>query len=398
MPLKTIFIFAYYSYKDPVFQSAVLPYFLNFPDKEKFKFVLLTFEQKEFELSEDECVTVASYLESYNIMWHKRTWHSGRFKFVKKAYDFVTSLFVSISLILKYKADFIYSEGFPGAIITHFLSGLTGRKHIVHTFEPHADYMIESGVWNEASWEAKLIKSMQDRIAKKAFAILTATQAMIDIYKEKCPRTRFYRVPSCVDLDLFRFDIEARNTLRTKFDIGEHQTLMVYLGKLDGMYWEQELFDFFAVMESSTQIDFKFLIITREDKAKYEHLLNEKMIWLSASREEVPKLLSAADVAVCGIRNIPSRRFSSPIKNGEYWAMGLKTVIPVGISDDYLFAEQEKIGWILPTVDDNGYRKVLSELEQDLDLKQKSARARNFVEKDRSITVYQDLYKDIFSK
>lgn len=396
MPLKTVFIFAYYSYKDPVFQSAVLPYFLNFPEKEKFRFVLLTFVQKEFKLTENEIKEIKQELKEHNIIWYKRTWHSGKFKLLKKVYDFIIGLVFSFFLVMRYNAKFIYSEGFPGAIITHFLMRITGRKHIVHTFEPHADYMLESGVWNNNSWEYKLIQSMQDRIAKKAFAILTATQAMIDIYKVKCLDTKFFRVPSCVDLDLFRIDIEARNTLRSSFGVRENETLMVYLGKLDGMYWEQELFDFFAVMETSKQINFKFLIITREDKSKYEHLLNDKMIWLSAERDEVPKLLSAADLAICGIRNIASRRFSSPIKNGEYWAMGLKTIIPVGISDDYLYAEKEKIGWVLQTVDDNGYRNVLTELEQDLSLNQKSKKARDFVEKDRSIAVYQNMYKNIF--
>jgi len=156
--MKTIFIFAYYSYKDPVFQSAVLPYFTDFPEKEKFRFVLLTFEQRQHRLSAQAQKKIKEELKHHRIFWQHAYWHSGRFKPLKKAFDFLWGITLSIYLILRNNADIIYSEGFPGAIIGHYLSLLTGKKHIVHTFEPHADYMIESGIWSADSWEARLIK------------------------------------------------------------------------------------------------------------------------------------------------------------------------------------------------------------------------------------------------
>lgn len=398
--MKTIFIFAYYSYKDPVFQSAVLPYFENFPDKEKFRFILLTFEQDQYKVTASERAEIKDEFTQDHIIWHQTKWHSGRFKQIKKIFDFCWSLILSTILVIRYNPRFIYSEGFPGAIISHYLCKITGRKHIVHTFEPHADYMIESGVWQEKDWEAKLIKKTQLQIAQNSHAILTGTQKLIDKYEHLCPNTLFYRVPSCVDSDLFQFDPHTRKRNRSAWGISHETLLLVYLGKFGGMYWQEELFDFFDIIKATLGRPAQLLIVSKDDPSPFKHRIDDTVIWISATKKEVPGLLSSADFGICGIHNIPSRRYSSPIKNGEYWACGLPVVVPFGMSDDFLMTREKGIGIIIEDTSVSSLKKASFEIKKWIssnDSEEVRKRCRNFALEDRSVAKYKKLYLQIFN-
>lgn len=347
--MRTIFVFAYYSIKDPIFQSAVLPYLKLM--RGEMQFVLLTWEQEQFNLEEDELNEVKSDLAAYGIIWRSTKWHSGIFKMPKKIYDFAKGLLISWRLIVKYRADKIYSEGFPGAIIGHFLSKATGIKHVIHTFEPHADYMVEAGVWTRRSWEYRFLKKMEIPVALHADCIITATEGYKNVLLSDGVKN-IQVIPSCIDPNLFHFMPNERYRIRKSLKIEEGQIAIVYLGKIGGMYMDDEIFAFFKNCLDINFDKFTFLLLTNEpleaiDKylAKY-NIPKEKILikWLPG--KEVPAYLSAADVGFCGIKPIPSRRFSSPIKNGEYWACGLPILIPKGISDDYIISQEEKIGFV----------------------------------------------------
>lgn len=407
MNKRHVLIFAYYSFRDPVFQSAVLPYFLQFPQKEQYQFVLLTFEQEKYVLSENEKLVVKHSLAEQNIVWIEKKWHSGRFKVFKKIYDLFAGITSTLRLVRRYKVSAIYSEGFPGAVIAHFIAKFSGKPHIVHTFEPHTDYMVESGVWRPTSWEAATLKKFEAVVAKGACAIMTATQAYVEKWK-LITTAKIYRVPSCVDLDHFQYDQKGRNKIRQRFNVKENEIVVVYLGKLGGMYVEHELIQVFAAFNKQKESGstYRFMVLTPEDTEKVYKLIEgsgirkDQFIIASLVRDEVPAYLSAADIAFCGIRPIPSRRYSSPIKNGEYWACGLPVIIPDGISDDYLLAEKHRIGWRLQNFSEHAIDRTIGVVVKDWNFSKKEEfikRARGFVEKDRSVEVFQQLYHQIFT-
>lgn len=402
---KTIFIFAYYSFKDPVFQSAVLPYFTDFPEKEQFQFVLLNFEQRQYKTTTEDRNTIRLKLASHNILWYTTTWHSGRFKLIKKAFDFLWGIAFSMFLIIRYKAEIIYSEGFPGAIIAHFIAKLSFRKHIVHTFEPHADYMVEAGVWTNHSWETRLIRKLEIIVAKNCSAVMTATDAMVrKLTLELGTSEKLHRVPSCVDLITFNFHEDSRKQLRTKHGLEDHDILIAYMGKLDGMYMNEEIFRFFSICQNSSK-RYHFWIITPEDHAPIEQsfekagIPKDNYLIKTLSRNEIAAYLSASDLGFVAIRQYASNIYRSPIKDGEYWACGLPVIIPKGISDDWIFAKENNLGIILDDTSDISFEKTLSEIDKWFAQEDKELirqRCRSFVEEDRSVEVYKMLYKNLF--
>lgn len=396
MKNKTIFIFAYYSYNDPVFQSAVLPYFTNLK-KHHFDLVLLTWEQKQFKQSKSEKAQTHNFLKSQNIIWYNTTWHSGRFKLIKKGLDVSWGLIFSIYIILKHNVNIIYSEGFPGAIIGHLLSLISRKKHVIHTFEPHADAMIEAGVWRSNSWEAQILKYFEKKIAIKASLIITATQKMIEVIKVWGTNSQFLRAPSCVDIEKFTFSKSSRLSLREHYKIKDDECIIIYLGKLGGMYMEEEIFEFFSYCQQNSSMKFKFWILSIEPVEKIENLFkshnipSEKYLIKSVKRDDVYKYLSAADIGLVAVRPKPSRRFCSPIKDGEYWACGLPIIIPKGISDDFQYAEKYNIGAVFERPNIEGYKGALNWIEENYhNFSLIRTQAREFVLKDRSVTVYKN--------
>lgn len=407
MKVKTIFIFAYYSFQDPIFQSAVLPYFKGLGERSELRFVILTFEQQKYKMSSVQIDITRNELKKEQIRWFYKNWHSGKFKIVKKVFDFFNGILYSTYLIMKYKPAAIYSEGFPGAIIGHHLSRLFNLPHLIHTFEPHTDYMVEAGVWSEKSWEARLLRKYEMRVAKGASYIFTATNAMIEKLKSLNIKSKIYRVPSCVDLSLFNFSQIDRLKIRRKYAIQGSDCVITYLGKFGGMYMEEEIFDFFKICEEYGKINFKYFIITPDSHEgifnyiESKNLDKSKFIVMTLQRNEISKFLSASDFGLVPVRQNPGKRYCSPIKDGEYWACGLPILIPKGISDDYIFARQYNIGLVIKDMDRESLEIVLQNMEVWLKIKNKDEvvkDCRDFVVKDRSIQKYKNLYREIFSK
>ncbi len=393
--MNTIFVFAYYSYKDPVFQSAVLPYLKIVKDK-NLRFILLTWEQKQYILSENEVRDIKRSLLKDNIIWKRTNWHSGKLKLFKKIFDFTKGLILSVFLIFKYKVKKIYSEGFPGGIIGHYLSKLSGKPHIIHTFEPHADYMKDARVWSESSWEYKLLKKLEIPIANHCEHIITATSAYKNILIERKIGTNIHVIPSCINMDDYYCDNEARLQIRSELNIKEDQIVIVYLGKIGGMYMEEELFTFFQHCLNLNPDRIQFLLFTNYPQALIGQKLNEfnipqnKIHSKYLHKEEVSKFLSAADIGFCGVRPIPNQRFSSPIKNGEYWACGLPTIIPNGVSDDYITVEKEGIGLTFNKIDEISLDNI-----NDL-LKISRTKIRGIALRERNINSYINKLNVIF--
>lgn len=405
MKKNTILIFAYYSFYDPVFQSAVLPYFREFPGKKDFHFVLITFEQKKYRTSEQQRADIKEELQKQNITWYNVNWHSGSFKVLKKLFDFIVGICFTAYLIIKYKVNIIYSEAFPGAIISHFLSRFFRVPHIVHSFEPHTDYMVEAGVWSEKSWEAVLLKTYEKKIALKCYAIFTATGKMIERLRQAGVKCIIEKVPSCVDINHFKYRPDKREAIRNSLGIKDEECVIVYLGKFGGMYLDSEVFDFYAYCLKYSRLQFRLLIFTPDDYGIVKEFIREKELDESLfvigtlKKEDIPSYLSAADFGLVPVRQKPSKRFCSPIKDGEYWACGLPIIIPEGISDDYIYAEQYGIGISVKDFTDKSLIEVVKQIDDWMANKSREDvryKARKFVEQDRNVEHYKLLYRKVF--
>jgi hypothetical protein len=157
-------------------------------------------------------------------------------------------------------------------------------------------------------------------------------------------------VPCTVPLETFRFSPEARAEVRARLQVPADAVVGVYAGKFGGIYYEAEAFDVFRKGFEFWPDRFFLILLTSnsqeyvQDHLKRAGLNPERVFTTLAPHAEVPSYLSAADFGYNLFKPNLSKRFTSPIKNGEYWASGLPILLPPNIGDDSDIIIREGLG------------------------------------------------------
>ncbi|UXP32946.1 hypothetical protein N6H18_03120 [Reichenbachiella agarivorans] len=347
-----ILVFIYNSYRDPLFQNLLLRYIKTLSENGCYRFDLITFEQPEYALTAEETQQEKKELEDYNIYWHPRKFHTGRFLLIKKAIDVITTFFLVFSIKLKYKTQYIFAFANVAAAISVIFTRLLNLKLVIYSYEPHSDFMVELGLWQKSSWNYLILNSLEKMAARHASDIMTGTIHMVEKLKAEGIKAKVYRAPTAVDSGTFYFKPEARYELRKSLDVHD-KTVYIYPGKLGGLYYEREIINLFAALYAHDDHAF-FLIATNYDHDKIVTWMKEENIPQSAYHlrpfipsSQMPDYLSAADMGIVAIPPTPSQKFRSPTKVAEYLLCGLPYIVCKGISEDDTIAKEHKVGIVL---------------------------------------------------
>lgn len=371
-----VFVFAYYSIKDPVFVSATLNYLIEASKlDESLEFYLLTFEHSGFSIPDDEIRLIEQELADTKIYWNRSKWRTagGLIKPLVKMYDLLMGIWLGKKIVNRNKCEMIFSEGVVGASIAYFISKITGKPHLIHSFEPHADSMKEGKVWNSSSWEYRLLRNFEKRLARTATTLITSTKAYKSVINTWGSVAKTYVIPSCVQTKEFHFFPESRVRIRQEHSIQEDEVVLVYLGKFGGMYMEEELFQFFKNCESAKKLSLRYWIFSGDDtnwicdQFEQHHIPKSKIFVKRLNKGDIPHYLSAADIGVVAVRPLPSKRYCSPIKTGEYWACGLPIIVPIGVGDESdMVKENPRFGLSIEKLQDYHLEKRLTRIDDPI--------------------------------
>ena len=277
----------------------------------------------------------------------------------------------------------------------------------IDSFEPHAEAMVENGEWSTNGIKNRFLFFMEKLEAKMANNLILAAPGMIKYIREKykVEREKYYVKPACVDLDKFSANAVKDKDLLARFNLKD-KIVGVYAGKFGGMYLEDETFGFIKSCQNYWGIDkFRFIILSSVS----EEYIGKKSIEFSISNgviiklfvpySKVEKYIGLADFGICPIKPVPSKKFCTPIKNGEYWALGLPIVIPPNISIDSDIIMQHNAGAILQSFDDKGYLSAIKQIDVILTSKARMDiydRIRPLAEKYRSFNIAEKVYTAIY--
>jgi len=210
-----------------------------------------------------------------------------------------------------------------------------------------------------------------------------------------------------VDLSLFRFNDEQRDSLRKELGLGDRFTF-VYSGSLDGWYLTEEMADFFASVVRKEN-DAHLLWLTTGSHARVRQLMSARAISenhfsvRAVTPKEIPSYLAVGDVGISFIKRCLSKLASSPTKNGEYLACGLPIVINSGIGDSDALANESPATLIDDFHEEdferawNAIKKVMT--DRDVKTKARAAAERIFdletVGAERYARLYDTLLQDL---
>jgi glycosyltransferase involved in cell wall biosynthesis len=208
--------------------------------------------------------------------------------------------------------------------------------------------------------------------------------------------------PACVNLQQF-FPHEKNAALLKELGL-DNKIVCVYAGKLGGIYLKDEVFNFIKACSDYWENNFRFLMLTNATKEeinseiKKAGIPDDVVISKFVFHHEIAEYLSLGDFAINPVKPVPTKRYCTSIKDGEYWAMGLPVIISPNISDDSAIIEKEKTGVILdfsnPGEINSAIVKIEEILKNQAGLKNK---IRSIAEKFRSFEIAENIYKEIYS-
>ena len=205
------------------------------------------------------------------------------------------------------------------------------KRHVipyyVESFEPHAKYMVESGIWRRYGFKYLVQQNWEKTIKRTATRLITVSEGYARwlIENEQISPDRLRTVPCWVDKETFHFDPQDRKITRDSLDVRD-SLVCVYLGQFGGLYYDVEAFNALTIIRDTIQCDVHFLLLTPDNENRIKRALDQqglresKYSLLYVDHTDIPGYLSAADFAVSFHRSNPMAFSFSPIKYGEYWS------------------------------------------------------------------------------
>jgi glycosyltransferase involved in cell wall biosynthesis len=289
----------------------------------------------------------------------------------------------------------------PGGAIAWPISVLSRKALVLDSFEPHAESMLEAGVWKKNSLSFRLLFLIEKLQLQRAQEVICAAEGMIEHSKKVygISKKRYFVKPAGVDLDLFNPDTCALPS--EKLDLKNQ--VCVYAGKFGGIYLTKEVFNFFKVAFEYWKNDFTVVLLSHHSTHEIRNFCNDSGLpescirLICASHRDMPAYLTLADFAITPVKPIPSKRYCSPIKDGEYWAMGLPVIITKNISDDSKIIQDNKIGYVLNDFSESEYLLALKTIEKLAETDSIRQKIRGIAIKQRDFENAKVIYHTIYA-
>ena len=273
--------------------------------------------------------------------------------------------------VAAFRPDFILARGAPAGALAYLVWQKSKLPFYVESFEPHAAYMLESGVWRSYDPRYLFQRHWEKRQKQLAQGLMpVAENYRRQLIQEGVPAERVATVPCSVDASQFAYSAAARQQVRQRLGWAAASVVGIYVGKFGGIYYDQEAFRVFRAAADHFGPDFQLIVLTPEPAAGVQARLAaaglpaEQAFVTKAQHEEVPAYLSAADFAFATIKPAPCRLFCSAIKIGEYWANGLPVLLTPGVGDDSAIAEVERGGAVFDLTQPGSLEQALTAIGQ----------------------------------
>lgn len=364
----------------------------------------MTNEQGAYKLSKKELKDINCELLKDNI---KLITFSFRYNFFVKLFSLAWSFFFLVCLIRYSNIRTIHAFCTPAGALAYLLSLITGKRLVIDSYEPHAESMVENGTWSENSLKFKILFYLEKKMSERADSVIAATYGMRDYALDKygVVFSKYYVKPACVDLSLFSYEQKKDPSLVEELGL-RGKRVIVYAGKFGGIYLEKDAFDFFREAQLFYGDILKIVLLTGHKIEEVSKLckgseVDEKgLIVRFVPHHDVPRYMGLADIAFTPVKPVPTKRYCTPIKDGEYWALGLPIIITENISDDSDIIFKGGVGALIIPGDANSYRKALNHVEGIINLtspEELYMKIRNLAEKYRSFSIAENIYKEVYN-
>ena len=354
----------YFGVREPLVQTQVLPYLRELA-KAGHEMRIVTFEPDISGLESYGVTKLRDELAEQGIGWLYLKYHK-RFSALATAWDILAgAAFVRVA-ISRYQLEILHGRSHVATLMGALGRRLAGRKpkliFDIRGFFP--EEYTDAGVWPENGVLFRTTKRIEKWLLRQADGFVVLTGKAKRILFGDTPQRPVEVIPCCVDLRRFESaNEEARAAMRAELGIGG-RFVAAYVGAFGGWYLTQETAEFLGELKRKRPDTFA-MILTQSDPAMIEPMLREAgfgsadVLISKVAAAEVPRYLSAADLAVSFIKNCYSKQASSPTKNAEYLACGLPIIANSGIGDVDELVDGDRVGVLIDRFDRPAYSAVV---------------------------------------
>ena len=175
-------------------------------------------------------------------------------------------------------------------------------------------------------WQARNMILFCLRTADKVICVSSAMQRQLENNYDISGK-KIFVLPNCVDTHKYRPYPEKRETIRQQYNIGENP-LIIFVGSFYEWHDVATLVEAFSNINNKNSEARLLLVGDGTNKTKIENLVSrlglDKAVIFTGSVpfDEVPFLISAADVTVAPYKKMDVEFWGSPMKLFEYMASG----------------------------------------------------------------------------
>jgi glycosyltransferase involved in cell wall biosynthesis len=369
--MRVLYI-VYWGALEQLGQSLVVPSVLNL-SKRGAQITLVTFEKPADLEDRFEVDRVSELFEKNKVDWIPLKYHQTP-KVPATAFDAVQGIVAGLWKRLSGRFDIVHARTFQAGLIGMILAPLIRARFVYHNEGFYPGEQVDAGNWGIESKQYLYSKKLETKMYRRADAVFALSKRSVDTIREFNDLVAV--VPSCVDLDHFRFE-----------DTGsEGKSGIVYLGSTGGRYDLASIGKFVAAaMQKEPGLKLNIVSKTPRDQVSNElaetGLAETDWNLEAVDYSRVPDKLASAAAGIHFLKKGIAGFAGSPTKIGEYWAMGLPVIVTPMLGDTDLIAVEERIGVVVREHNDVEYQRAFEELEQLLQSKGIARRCRNAAER-----------------
>lgn len=377
---KKVIVFLYNRLFDPVVQSNFWLFITSALKEENspYQFHVISFENEQIPLLAEQERTVREW-QQQGLEWTPLKWHAGTG--AKNKLSDITQGFRTV-LRLRMKG-YRYIMGFASVAgaMSYMYARALGLRLYIHSYEPHSEYAIDNKMWQKESAQFKVLNRLEKKAAYSATVLVSATRFMEQRLKEEWKvKAAFVKIPSVVDDNKFVFNETDRQVTRQRLGIPDSAWVIYYPGKFGDLYYRQETANMYRWLR---ELDNRFhlLIVTPHSKEEVRALFDgagvdrDHYTVTQSNYEEIHKYASASDMGLIAVPSGPSKKFISNIKVGEYLCAGLPYIITRGVSEDYVYALEKKVGVVVDDFDEKSIKAAYPEIRAYMETDPQARRA-----------------------
>jgi glycosyltransferase involved in cell wall biosynthesis len=407
---RVLFV-SYNSLIEPLGPTQILPYVCGLAASHEM--TVLSFEKPVRSPEDDRrnAAATEALLADQGIEWLRLKYHK-RPSLPATLFDIAAGIERIRRAHARQPFDLVHARGYVPGAIAYGVKKRIGLPFLFDIRGLQAEEYADAGHWSERSLRYRLTKWAEQHVLATADGIVTLTEAIRPVVRDfpglrrRAALPPWAVIPSCVDLDHFRFDAAGRTRVRQQLGIGARPVL-VYSGSIGTWYMLSEMLDFYQVARERWPGLF-FLALVNREPADVLSALRARGIpegdfavsW--ASHAEMRDYLSAADAGLAFIRPCLSKQSSSPTKYAEYLACGLPFAANSGVGDVDRLLSSSGAGVLVADHSRESYGAAADSLralaEADNRCRWRLVAEQEFSADARAIPAYRTMYARILAR